>query len=232
MESAGSSWTADGASHRPSQGGLSPAEAAVCLDAVHAAAAVLAPDNSVSWANRRWQNLMGNSFASANAAARPDRARATEQESLLARVRQNGRGVEYRDTVHGEAINTTMLPLEAGRVLVVLNPVAAAAEQAPPAPRQTVDHLELKHPSLGPLDRLSRREREVLALLASGLTIKRIAEKLARSEKTIEGHRDSIYRKVGVSSRAELAILAIRAGLLSADKPAGEAQPATTGAQR
>ena len=61
---------------------------------------------------------------------------------------------------------------------------------------------------------LSKREREVFGLLASGRTIKQVADSLGRSEKTIEGHRDSIYRKLNVKNRAEIAILAMEAGLL------------------
>jgi DNA-binding NarL/FixJ family response regulator len=67
---------------------------------------------------------------------------------------------------------------------------------------------------------LSKREREVFGLLASGMTIKQVAESLGRSEKTIEGHRDSIYRKLNVGNRAEIAILAMEAGLMPARRSA------------
>jgi two-component system response regulator NreC len=51
---------------------------------------------------------------------------------------------------------------------------------------------------------LSRREREVLALIADGLTNQQIADGLHLSVRTIEAHRASIKVKLGVSRRAEL----------------------------
>jgi DNA-binding NarL/FixJ family response regulator len=52
---------------------------------------------------------------------------------------------------------------------------------------------------------LSRREQQVLHLLALGYTNSEIAEKLVISVRTAESHRSSIQRKLGIRSRAELA---------------------------
>lgn len=60
---------------------------------------------------------------------------------------------------------------------------------------------------------LTDREREVLALIAEGLTVPEIARRLHRSRKTIESHRLSLGRKLGVENRVKLARLAIQAGL-------------------
>jgi len=60
---------------------------------------------------------------------------------------------------------------------------------------------------------LTDREREVLALIAEGLTVPEIARRLHRSRKTIESHRLSLGRKLGVNNRVKLARLAIQAGL-------------------
>jgi DNA-binding CsgD family transcriptional regulator len=54
-------------------------------------------------------------------------------------------------------------------------------------------------------DRLTRREREVAGLAASGSTSKEIATKLFVSVRTVENHLQAIYSKLGVSSREELA---------------------------
>jgi DNA-binding NarL/FixJ family response regulator len=62
-------------------------------------------------------------------------------------------------------------------------------------------------PSL--LERLSPREREVLALVAQGLTSKEIAASLGISVRTAEAHRDSIGKKTGVRSVAGLTRLAL-----------------------
>jgi ATP/maltotriose-dependent transcriptional regulator MalT len=57
---------------------------------------------------------------------------------------------------------------------------------------------------------LSRRETEVLGLLADGLSNREIAERLYISPKTAEHHVSRIYAKLGVSTRAEAAAYAAR----------------------
>ena len=68
--------------------------------------------------------------------------------------------------------------------------------------------------TISPLSVLTRREREVFFLVAAGNTSKRIAELLTMSLKTAENHRSNIYKKLNVSSSAELIRLAGKAGLL------------------
>lgn len=51
---------------------------------------------------------------------------------------------------------------------------------------------------------LTRREREVAALAASGITSKDIAERLFVSVRTVDNHLGRVYDKLGISSRAEL----------------------------
>ena len=58
---------------------------------------------------------------------------------------------------------------------------------------------------------LTRREREVLALLSAGRTNREIGEALFISEKTASVHVTHILDKLGVSSRVEAALLASRA---------------------
>jgi len=70
---------------------------------------------------------------------------------------------------------------------------------------------------LGPLDQLSQRELEVLALLRKRMRIKEIADELGRSEKTIEKHRQSIGAKLKTHDRLELAYVAELAGLTMDD---------------
>jgi len=62
---------------------------------------------------------------------------------------------------------------------------------------------------------LTKREREVLQLIAEGKTTKDIASQLYVSIKTIETHRKQIMDKVGLNSVAELTKYAIREGLTS-----------------
>lgn len=59
------------------------------------------------------------------------------------------------------------------------------------------------------LDSLSEREREVLELLARGSTNKEIADRLVISENTVKRHLKSIFRKLGIHTRAAAAALMV-----------------------
>jgi two-component system response regulator NreC len=58
-------------------------------------------------------------------------------------------------------------------------------------------------------DRLTDREREILKLLADGLSVKEVAAKIGRTAKTVEVHKYNLMRKLGVHDRAELVKYAI-----------------------
>ncbi len=64
------------------------------------------------------------------------------------------------------------------------------------------------------LPSLTPREREVLGLLARGLDNTAIAHRLGITKRTVQNHVSNIYGKLGVSSRTEAALLAIRHGLV------------------
>jgi DNA-binding NarL/FixJ family response regulator len=61
---------------------------------------------------------------------------------------------------------------------------------------------------------LTNRELEVLQTIVDGKTNQEAGLTLGISDKTIEKHLESIYRKLGVSSRVEAAVLAVREGIL------------------
>lgn len=63
------------------------------------------------------------------------------------------------------------------------------------------------------LSELTEREREVLALIATGKTNKEIAAELVISEATARNHISHIFEKLGLSRRSEAAALATRLGL-------------------
>lgn len=65
------------------------------------------------------------------------------------------------------------------------------------------------------VDELSRREREVLNLLALGHTNREVAAILHISIRTAEFHRASVQRKLGIASRSELVKLVIASGTAS-----------------
>jgi DNA-binding NarL/FixJ family response regulator len=64
-------------------------------------------------------------------------------------------------------------------------------------------------------DTLSKRETEVLQLIAEGLTNAEIAEKLFTSKRTIETHRQNIIEKTQAKNTAALISYAVRQGLLN-----------------
>jgi DNA-binding NarL/FixJ family response regulator len=70
-----------------------------------------------------------------------------------------------------------------------------------------------------PVPALSKREREVIAILAEGLSNQGIAERLFISETTVRHHLTSIFAKLEVSDRLELLIYAYRHGLVDPPRP-------------
>ncbi|HEY8526167.1 MAG TPA: response regulator transcription factor [Acidimicrobiales bacterium] len=93
----------------------------------------------------------------------------------------------------------------------MLAPEAAAAVMAkvagdgPAAPAAPPPNPEL--------DRLTAREREVLAALGRGLTNRQLARELYISEKTVKTHVSSILAKLRLTDRTQAALYAVRAGL-------------------
>jgi LuxR family transcriptional regulator, maltose regulon positive regulatory protein len=107
---------------------------------------------------------------------------------------------------------------ELERALVTLRDLGAAAEstrvealarewRAGTAPVET-------SPLGRPLDALTPREREVLRLVAEGLTNHQIADRLVLSEHTVHRHVGNLLRKLALPSRTAAAALAVQQGLL------------------
>jgi two-component system, NarL family, response regulator LiaR len=63
-------------------------------------------------------------------------------------------------------------------------------------------------------ERLTKREHEVLTLIARGYSNKRIAFELGISEKTVKAHVGHLLAKLGVADRTQAALLAVRHGLV------------------
>ncbi|MDO8942730.1 MAG: LuxR C-terminal-related transcriptional regulator, partial [Desulfobacterales bacterium] len=65
-----------------------------------------------------------------------------------------------------------------------------------------------------PLDLLTAREREILQLLAEGLTAKEVATRLQLSVYTVDAHRGRIMKKLDVRTGGDLIRFAMRKGLI------------------
>jgi two-component system response regulator NreC len=113
--------------------------------------------------------------------------------------------------------------LDAGAVGFVLKD--RADTELPAAVRNAAEGREYVSPRVaGGLDALRRavsgdglspRETEILRLIALGHTSAEIAGKLHLSRRTVETHRADIYRKLGLSTRAQLVQHALRRHLLA-----------------
>ena len=157
-------------------------------------------------------------------------AAAGAQEELLNALEDAELAEEYPVIVLSEQPKTAWLSkaLRAG-VRAVL-PRDVAPEQLRAALEAASAGLVIIHPSeldtvfsatVGPsapldelLEPLTRREREVLQMLAAGLANKEIAARLAISDHTVKFHVASILGKLGASTRTEAVSAGIRRGLV------------------
>ncbi|HRP11457.1 MAG TPA: response regulator transcription factor [Terricaulis sp.] len=83
---------------------------------------------------------------------------------------------------------------------------------SPAIARRLMEHFKLTGPAAED-SALTPRERDVLAHVGRGLRNHEAAKELGVSEHTIAGHIKAIYRKLGISTRAEAAWHAARLGL-------------------
>jgi DNA-binding NarL/FixJ family response regulator len=134
-----------------------------------------------------------------------------DDQSIMAALQAGARGYLTKDAGAGEIRNavetvdrgdTLLEPRVQGRLL------AALSSAGPPGP----DPAE---PGAGgaPLDRLTRRELEVLRLIAQGLSNQEIATRLFVSEATVKTHINNLFSKLGVRDRAQAIAYAYRNGL-------------------
>ena len=116
-----------------------------------------------------------------------------------AALRAGARAVLRRDASPGELV-AAIEAVVAG--LVALDPRAVPRSSATPGDPSAAEPL-------------TRREREILTLLADGLGNKAIAARLGISDHTVKAHVGAIFDKLHVGTRAEAVALGLRLGLIA-----------------
>lgn len=84
---------------------------------------------------------------------------------------------------------------------------------SPSIARRIMEHFRRTGPAANEETDLTAREKDVLALISRGLRNSDVAQQLGMAEGTVASHIKSIYRKLGISSRAEASWYATRMGL-------------------
>jgi two-component system, NarL family, response regulator LiaR len=124
-----------------------------------------------------------------------------EDTSVTAAVRAGAIGYLLKDT-EAEELHRAIRGAAEGRVQ--LAPEAAAKLMG-----------EVRAPEKSPQESLTERERQVLKLLARGKSNKQIASELYVEEKTVKAHVSGVLRKLGVRSRTQAALSAVKSNLVS-----------------
>lgn len=121
-----------------------------------------------------------------------------DEDDLLAAVKSGASGYVLKGAGAGELVSV-IRSVNAGEVYV--------------APALAWGMLrELQTPRTSPFDELTEREREVLELVAEGLSNQEVGDRLGLAEKTIKHYMTNILGKLQVRSRVEAALLVAREG--------------------
>lgn len=123
-----------------------------------------------------------------------------DEDDLLAAMKSGARGYVLKG-VSASELESVIRAINAGEVYV-----------APTLAWGLLREMSAPHPA-DPMDELSARERQVLELVAGGLSNQEIGAQLSLAEKTIKHYMTNILTKLQVRSRVEAALLAARSGV-------------------
>ena len=123
-----------------------------------------------------------------------------DEEHLLSAIQAGARGYVLKDISADELVEIVR-SVHAGNVHIAPS-LAFALLQEKSKPRDA-----------DPLEALSARERDVLELVARGLSNQEIAEQLGLAEQTVKDYVTNLLKKLHVRTRVEAALLAARSGL-------------------
>jgi len=136
---------------------------------------------------------------------------AGERGGVMRRVLDSGIAARYYQFASDQRLVCDVIPLDAGSfgyrgVMITLQRTSGLGESDEAVP-------VLRTPCLDELAVLSPAELRVLLHLGKGRTTAEIGQHLSRSAKTVEKQIESVHRKLGTGSRAELVRLAVERGL-------------------
>jgi two-component system, NarL family, response regulator DevR len=121
-----------------------------------------------------------------------------DDEALFAAILAGASGYVLKQ-VGGHDLVETVRRVAAGQSLI--DPALTA---------RVLDRLRNGEPTPDELSSLTEREREIVALIAEGLTNRQIGGRLHLAEKTVKNYVSSILAKLGLESRTQAAVLATR----------------------
>jgi len=135
-------------------------------------------------------------------------------ENVLEGVRSGARGFLLKDTDPDELVRAVRVVAAGGALLSpsVTRRLLAEVASRPELARSAPDDLSW----------LTDREREVMALVAVGLTNRQIAERLVVSPATAKTHVSRAMRKLHAHDRAQLVVLAYESGLVRISPAVGQ----------
>ncbi len=140
------------------------------------------------------------------------RIRAAHPETEVIAVTSVLEDTSIIEAVRAGAIGYLLKDTEADELCRAIKAAAAGQVQLSP---QAAERLVREVRAPDSPEQLSPRELEVLRLIARGMSNREIAQTLIISEKTVKTHASSILSKLGLASRTQAALHAMRLGLVS-----------------
>ncbi|RMG21694.1 MAG: DNA-binding response regulator [Deltaproteobacteria bacterium] len=139
---------------------------------------------------------------------------------LRAAIAAGGGGYLVKSAAGAELVEA-IRRVGAGETYLNLSVEAQRAHELMREVNQTRDRSGHKVPA----SRLSRREREVLDLVAHGYTNREIAERLGVGKKSVDTYRLRLSEKLGLRTRADLVRYALEVGILAPDSESRRDKP-------
>lgn len=130
-----------------------------------------------------------------------------DEETLLTALKNGARGYVLKG-ISAADLTQVVRSIYAGEVYVSPSMAISLLLEMAAKPAQLANAASL------PVDGLSERERDILELVAKGLTNKQIGQTLHLAEKTVKHYMTNILQKLQVNNRVQAALIATQQGLI------------------